>query len=78
MLGKVELSPGLDVDVKDAQNNWLPGKISGLQGSSICIHYHGWAHSWDEWVDISHGRVAPRETYTSKETWGRRKHGNKK
>lgn len=33
--GKVELSPGLDVDVKDKQNNWLPGKVSGLQGSSV-------------------------------------------
>lgn len=52
--GKVELSPGLDVDVKDAQNNWLPGKISGLQGSSVsCVMSHMTRQ-------IAHYRVAPR------------------
>ncbi|CAM9537197.1 unnamed protein product [Ectocarpus sp. 8 AP-2014] len=77
MLGNLELCVGADVDVKDFQKNWLPGKINGLQGSSLCIHYHGWANKWDEWVDVSHGRVAPRETYTSKAAWGRRKHNGK-
>lgn len=33
--GNLELCPGADVDVKDFQNNWLPGKINGLQGSSV-------------------------------------------
>ncbi|CAM9898256.1 unnamed protein product [Scytosiphon promiscuus] len=35
MLGNLELCPGADVDVKDHQNNWLPGKINGLQGSTV-------------------------------------------
>ncbi|CAM9267961.1 unnamed protein product, partial [Laminaria digitata] len=43
----------------------------------LCIHYHGWATKWDEWVDVSHGRVAPRETYTPKAAWGRRKQNGK-
>ncbi|CAN0219661.1 unnamed protein product [Ascophyllum nodosum] len=77
MLGNLELRPGTDVDVKDFYNNWLPGKVSSLQGSSLCIHYHGWAQKWDEWVDVSQGRVAPRETYTSKAAWSRRKHPGK-
>lgn len=44
----------------------------------ICIHYYGWAHKWDEWIDVSHGRVAPRETYTAKAAWSRRKHTGKR
>lgn len=35
LTGNLELSPGMDVDVKDVQNNWLPGKVSALQGSSV-------------------------------------------
>ena len=41
------------------------------------IHYQKWSKKWDEWVDVSHGRVAPRETYTSMAAWGRRKHNGK-
>lgn len=41
--GNLELCVGADVDVKDFQKNWLPGKINGLQGSSVrkgCLFYH--------------------------------------
>lgn len=35
LTGNLELGPGTDVDVKDFQNNWLPGKINALQGSTV-------------------------------------------
>ncbi|CAM9349059.1 unnamed protein product [Choristocarpus tenellus] len=77
-LGDLELAPGVDVDVKDCQDNWLPGVIKELQGTQIYVHYYKWNARWDEWVEVGHGRVAPPVTYTSKQAWGRRKGGASK
>lgn len=32
---------------------WRPATVLDVYGSKVLVHYNGWRHTFDEWIDIA-------------------------
>lgn len=50
---------GAQISGKDKVGKWYNATVRGIRGSSVHLHFEGWADKWDEHVDSHGDRVAP-------------------
>ena len=43
---------GDEIDVVDSYNKWFESVILQVDGHRILIHYKGFSHRWDEWINV--------------------------
>eukprot|EP00475_Leptophrys_vorax_P044141 TRINITY_DN872_c0_g1_i14.p1 TRINITY_DN872_c0_g1~~TRINITY_DN872_c0_g1_i14.p1 ORF type:complete len:224 (+),score=65.45 TRINITY_DN872_c0_g1_i14:236-907(+) len=58
------LKKGDFVDARDAIPSWRICEVDAAEESKIRVHYCCWPSRYDEWIEISSGRLAPFRTYT--------------
>ena len=66
------LCVGMMVDAKDSYEKWYEASIVDMRtnehgGKNVHVHFFGWSDKFNEWIDLSSGRVQP--TYTVIEPW---------
>lgn len=48
-----EVKEGQVAEHKDHLGMWNTVRIKAVDGNRVLVHYLGWPHDWDEWVDLS-------------------------
>jgi hypothetical protein len=43
---------GDEIDVADSYNKWYESVILQVDGDRILVHYKGFSHRWDEWINV--------------------------
>ena len=66
------LKAGMTVDAKDSYGKWYEAVIKdvvqdGSNGTKVFIHFFGWNEKFNEWIEVSSGRVQP--AYSMIEPW---------
>jgi hypothetical protein len=63
-----EFKVGQWLDVKDTVNQWLEAQVvqsySNEGQQHVLIHYNGWPHRWDEWIESDSPRIMPLKAHT--------------
>jgi len=54
---------GAHIDCLDLTARWYPATIIDVREDSVYVHYDHWASSWDEWIQKSSPKLAPRGTH---------------
>jgi hypothetical protein len=59
------LQVGSEIDAVDSQKRWFESVILHSQENWILVHYKGWSHKFDEWInmDTESKRIAPVGTH---------------
>ena len=59
------LQVGSEIDAVDSQKRWYESVILHSQENWILVHYKGWSHKFDEWInmDTESKRIAPVGTH---------------
>lgn len=57
-----EIEIGDLLDIKDFDGKWYVSVVLKRKPGQIFIHYIGWAHTWNEWVSISHMELIGTKT----------------
>ncbi len=56
------LRAGSFVDALDMESKWYTGHVLGINQGRALVHFDDWPSRFDEWVDVSSGRLAPKHT----------------
>lgn len=64
-VGRERLQVGSEIDAVDSQKRWFDSVILHSQENWILVHYKGWSHKFDEWInmDTESKRIAPVGTH---------------
>lgn len=64
-VGSERLQVGSEIDTVDSQKRWYESVILHSQENWILVHYKGWTHKFDEWInmDTESKRIAPVGTH---------------
>lgn len=54
-----------DLDAKDKDGKWYESTIREVRGDKVLIHFKGWPNNWDERIDMSGDRLAPKSMYST-------------
>ncbi len=58
------LSVGDVIDAKDSEGRWFDSRIVEVEGDRVMVHYNGWSHRWNSWVDRKDESIQPHLTHT--------------
>ena len=68
------LSVGDVIDAKDSEGRWFDSRIVEVEGDRVMVHYNGWSHRWNSWVDRKDESIQPHLTHT--DDWRRLRVGD--
>ena len=62
----LKLHEGDVLDIRDRHGVWCVARIEEMakDGAALKIHFVGWSHLWDNWINVSSGRIAPWKSFT--------------
>jgi hypothetical protein len=53
------------VDCMDKFKNWYVAKIQKIERGTLHVHFIGYDHKWDEYIEMDSNRIADLHTHTS-------------
>ena len=53
------------IDIKDRNDNWIEGQITGINNNRVKVNYMGMPPNMNEWVEMKSDRLAVFRTYTT-------------
>lgn len=51
------------LDAEDTVHRWRIARVIDTMPGKVRIHYEGWENRWDEWIELTSARLAPRGTH---------------
>lgn len=60
-----KVSAGNRIDAQDSQSLWYEGIVEDTRSNEVLVHYVGWPHTFDEWLQKDSLRLQPLHTYTN-------------
>jgi hypothetical protein len=57
-------SKGDVLEAQDKFKKWCAAEVLEAEEGKVLVHYTGWSNKWDEWIDVSTGRIVPLYTHT--------------